>query len=30
VQQEKKKLNHDIEKLKALHQQYEQKYEELS
>lgn len=30
VQQEKKKLNHDIEKLKALHQQYEIKYEELS
>lgn len=30
VQQEKKKLNHDIEKLKALHLQYETKYEELS
>ncbi|EAR99424.2 flagellar WD-repeat protein PF20 (macronuclear) [Tetrahymena thermophila SB210] len=30
VQQEKKKLNNDIEKLKALHQQYETKYEELS
>ncbi|KRW99930.1 WD40-repeat-containing domain [Pseudocohnilembus persalinus] len=30
VQQEKKKQNNDIEKLKALHQQYEIKYEELS
>lgn len=30
VQQEKKKLNHDIEKLKNLHKQYEAKYQELS
>ena len=30
VQQEKKKLNNDIEKLKNLHKQYEAKYQELS
>ena len=30
VQQEKKKLNQDIEKLKNLHKQYEAKYQELS
>ena len=30
VQQEKKKLNLDIEKLKGLHKQYENKYQELS
>ena len=30
VQQEKKKLNLDIEKLKNLHKQYEVKYQELS
>lgn len=30
VQQEKKKLNYDIEKLKELHHKYEEKYEELS
>ncbi|CAD8213124.1 unnamed protein product [Paramecium octaurelia] len=30
VQQEKRKLNHDIDKLKGLHLQYETKYEELS
>ena len=30
VQQEKKKLNLDIEKLNNLHKQYELKYQELS
>ena len=30
VQQEKKRLNQDIEKLKSLHKQYELKYQELS
>lgn len=30
VQQEKKRLNQDIEKLKSLHKQYEFKYQELS
>lgn len=30
VQQEKKRLNQDIEKLKALHKQYEFKYQEIS
>ena len=30
VQQEKKKLAHDIEKLKNLHREYEIKYQDLS
>ena len=30
VQQEKKKLNKDIDKLKGVHKQYESKYQELS